>query len=223
MTEQKFKHESYCLVQLSRRQGSPKLFASRLSQTLTQNYVCLSVRRAELIRDDSGMEHYYGSMRGDLIEVNLSAAQFAEMLTTMNIGMGVPGTLAYLQGERMQDPPDVSSEAESIRENFNKNVGDFSNKISKDTLPKIREVLAKKTLNKEDRRLIEKAFEEVVREVGANVPYAIDLFQEATEKVVSAAKTEIDAFFTTTAMQAGVAALQSGNVAAPALPGKSEE
>lgn len=218
-----FKHPSYGMVQISRRSGSPKLFGSSLSQTLTQNYITISVRKATLIREGTDPDRYYGSMRGDLIEVDLSAAQFAELITTMNVGLGVPCTVSVLNNEKVAPPPDLSSESENIREKFKAEVTEFAREVQDDILPKVREILTKKTLNMADRQAVISAFERVARETGSNVPYTLELFEEATEKVVAAAKTEIDAVLTSVIMNAGLASLQANPEALGQLGAKKAE
>jgi len=44
-----------------------------------------------------------------LIEVEMSQTQFAEMITSLNVGDGVPCTIRYLPDKhRIEDPPDTS-------------------------------------------------------------------------------------------------------------------
>lgn len=224
MSESKseYKHPSYGLVQFSHRHGSPKLFGSALSQSLTQNYVTLSIRKATLIREEGNPDRHYGSISGDLIEVNLTAAQFSELLTTMNIGMGVPCTITRLNNQRVEDPPDLASEAEHLREDFQVRATQYVEALQKKILPRMREVVAKKNLNKADQAEILSAFEGVVRQAVDNLPYTLDLFQESTEKVVAAAKTEIDAFMRAAVVQAGLEALQGKSETAPQLKGKDD-
>lgn len=217
-----FKHPSYGLVQFSHRHGSPKLFGSALNQHLTQNYVTLSIRKATLIREEGNPDRHYGSISGDLIEVNMTAAQFAELLTTMNIGMGVPCTISRLNNQRVEDPPALPSEAENLREDFKISLEKHVKELQDETLPRIREIVAKKNLNKADQAEILAAFQRVVRQAVDNAPFALDLFQESTEKVVAAAKTEIDAFMRAAVVQAGLEALQGKGTETPQLKGKDD-
>lgn len=211
-----YEHESYGLVQFSRRQGNPRLFGSALDNH--QQYVTLSVRRAELIREGTH-DRYHGSIRGDLIEVDMSSAQFAELLTTMNVGMGVPCTVTYLNGTQMAPPPDLASLTDNIRSNFREEMEKLAVEV-REGLGAVREVLNKKSLTNADRVTILKYVERVARQFDDHAPFAMDMFREATEQLVTAAKTEADAWMTGVITQAGVAALQAA--ATPQLEGKKE-
>ena len=48
-------------------------------------------------------------------------------------------------------------------------------------------------------------------QIRSNVPFVLESFQEATEKVVTHAKAEVEAFTTTRVMAAGVKAIQGQN------------
>lgn len=214
--EQEFTHPSYGMVQLSRRQGSPRLFGSALESH--QSYVTLSVRKASLIRGPHG-DRYYGSLRGDIIEVDLSAAQFAEMLTTMNVGMGVPCTISLVDMERVEPPPVIPTEAQSVRDGFRESLTAFAKGLP-GKAKKVREILAKKTINKEDKAEVAGVIDGVIRELTDNAPFIIDMFREATERIMTAAKSEADAWLTNVINQAGLKALgEAGSL--PELPGKT--
>jgi hypothetical protein len=215
--EQEFKHPSYGMVQLSRRTGNPTLFGSALDNHF--GYVTLSIRRATLVRDEHG-DRYHGSLRGDVVEVDLSGAQFAELLTTMNVGMGVPCTISLLNNQRVEPPPARPVEAKHIQDDFEKNLREFAKGLAGKS-KEVREILEKKNLNKEDRAQIQSVITDVIRELTDNAPFVITMFREATEKIVTAAKTEADAWLTTVIHQAGLKSIQEGQ-ALLELPGKSE-
>jgi len=173
--EVEFRHPSYGLAQFSRRQGSPKLFGTALEHHY--NYVTLSIRRATLIRGDHG-DRYHGSLRGDLIEIDLSAAQFAELLTTMNVGMGVPCTINSLNNASVEAPPDLPNEAQGIRDGFKETFRTFVHGLAQKAQA-VREILEKKTLNKSDRDQIQRVIEGVVREMSDRAPFVIEMFRES--------------------------------------------
>lgn len=216
--EQEFKHPSYGMVQLSRRQGSPRLFASALESH--QNYITLSIRTASLIRGPHG-DRYFGSMRGDIVEVDMSAAQFAEMLTTMNVGMGVPCTISLIGMKRVEPPPTIPTEAQSVRDGFKESLNAFARGLPAKA-KRVREILEKKSLSKDDRAQIGAVIDGVIRELTDNAPFIIDMFREATERVMTAAKSEADAWLTNVITQSGMQALKAGGTL-PALPTSTEE
>jgi len=68
---------------------------------------------------------------------DLSAAQFAELLTTMNVGSGVPCT-RYIEGKRIQDPPDMKLEVEKVQDSFKQDMKDLAEKCDKDVARRLR-------------------------------------------------------------------------------------
>lgn len=217
-----YTHPSYGLVSFSHRQGNPKLFHSALENHY--NYVTLSIKTGTLIRTDTG-DRLYGPMHGDLVEVNLSASQFAELLTTMNIGVGVACTISSFHGKSVPPPPDIDSQPENLRTEFKERAREFTSKVMKET-EEIGELLKDKaSLSKADRTKILGLLRRVAQELGQNMPFLVEMYQEATEKVVDAAKAEIEGFMVNAVRQAGLAALAAGKVdiTPPQLPSKTED
>lgn len=124
------KHESYGLISFSRRGGNPgRLFGSPLKSH--ESFITLSIKRGERIIDNTGTEHFYGSIRGDVVEVDMSAAQFTELLTTMNIGLGVTCTIRNIENRQMEKPPSTEMEVEKIRSNFKSNMKEVSKLLTR--------------------------------------------------------------------------------------------
>jgi hypothetical protein len=59
----------------------------------------------------------------------MSAAQFADMITSLNMGSGTPCTLHYLAGVEVPSPPDHVTEAEHIRDNFAGSLDKYKAKV----------------------------------------------------------------------------------------------
>lgn len=212
--EEHEEHESYGLISFSRRQGNPgPLFGSSLKTH--EAYVTLSLRKGTRI-SSHGYDRYYGSVRGDLMEVDMSAAQFAELLTTLNIGLGVPCTIRCLNGKRMGAPPDVKLEVEKARSEFQRKMG----KVTEVFTQKRKEaetILEKKNLTKGDKEALLSLLAKVEMEIGSNLPYSLQMFEEAAEKVVTHAKAEIDAVLMHNVLAEGIRSLAAENTL-PQLP-----
>jgi chorismate mutase len=159
-------------------------------------------------------------MRGDIVEVDLSAAQFAELLTTMNVGLGVPCTIRHVGNRQMKSPPDIDSQPENIRTEFKENAKKLAQKILSRATEAKQLLKEKASLNKSDRERISNILTEVARELEENMPFMVEMYQEATEKIETAAKAEVEAFMVGAVRQAGLAALAAGQVdlAPPQLP-----
>jgi hypothetical protein len=220
--DKSYTHPSYGLVSFSHRQGNPKLFHSALEHHY--NYVTLSIKTGTLIRTDTG-DRLYGPMHGNLIEVDLSASQFSELLTTMNIGVGVACTVRSFNNKSVPPPPDIDSQTENLRTEFKDRAREFTQKVMGES-EEIRELLKNKSaLNKADREKITSLLTRVAQELAQNMPFFVEMYQEATEKVVDSAKAEIEGFMVGAIRQAGLAALAAGKVdiTPPQLPTKTEE
>lgn len=213
--EETYEHESYGMVAFNRIHGlAGRLFGSSLRDHHSSVRLVLKrgMRRHHLSRD------WYSGVSGPpLVEVILSAAQFADLLTTMNVGDGVPCTIRFAEGRLMEDPPDEDLETEKVRASFKKEAREFSSKL-RGTVDEIRESFEKKNVTKADRKEILEKLASCLMEVEENLPFILESFEESAEKVVGHAKAEIDAFATHTVMAAGLEALADGKFP-KALPG----
>lgn len=218
--EKEFTHESYGMVSFSHRSGNPKLFHSALEHHY--NYVTLSVKTCRLIRSDTG-DRLYGPTHGDIVEVDLSASQFAELLTTMNVSQGAACTIRRRGTKGMEPPPNIDSTTENMRSEFKARAVSFARGIL-GKAEVVGELLKKPTINKADRKTIGDVIWRVAQELEANMPFFVEMYQEATGKMVNAAKAEIEGFMVAAVRQAGLAALAAGkvNVVPPSLPTRSE-
>ena len=209
MDETTYDHESYVLVSFSRTSGTTgRLFGSSLAEHYTS--VRLQVHRAYRLHSLSH-DKYYPSSNKRLLEIELSPAQFAELLTSMNVGSGVPATLRILDGKAVEIPPDEPLEIEKVRTGFNSGLQKLVSTL-KTTRAKVATIIEKKTpLSKENRGSLLEFFDYALREVSANVPFILEQFQEAADKVVTHAKAEIDAAMLHTIIVAGFKSVTGKN------------
>jgi hypothetical protein len=202
-------HPSYGLVSISRitgGSGARRLFGSPLANHY--GTIRLSIGTAKWIH---GLHHdrYYGSLRGEHIEVEMSAAQFADMITSLNMGSGTPCTIRHLTGVQIPPPPDYATEAEHIRDNFEGSLDKYKAK-ARTYRKKIEELTSKlSTKAKEEIRI---ALDVIEDQLSSNVPFVVKQFQEATTRITSAAKAEVDAFVTGVVRAAGLEAIAGGKL-----------
>ena len=202
-------HPSYGLVHISRITGGPgahRLFGSPLAHHY--GTIRLSIGTAKWIH---GLHHdrYQGSLRGEHIEIEMSAAQFADMITSLNMGGGTPCTIRYLAGVEVSPPPDHATEAEHIRDNFEGSLDKYKAK-ARTYRKKIEELTSK--LSEKDRRKIKIALDVIEDQLTDNVPFVLKQFQEATSRITSSAKAEVDAFVTNVVRAAGIEAIAGGKL-----------
>lgn len=183
-------HPAFVQASFSRRQGHPgKLYGSNLDHHHT--HVTLEVKRSELVHDLSRDWHFSKEL---LIEVDFSAAQFAELITTMNVGSGVPCTLRFnsKEGKIPGLPEDTSTESERIEESFNANLAEKVKRFE-EYEKQIAEILKKKSIGKADREQIKSMVYQARRFFIDSAPFAATSLVEVKEKLVSSAKAEIEA------------------------------
>jgi len=75
--------------------------------------------------------------------------------------------------------------------------------------------LLRKAPTAEERKQAHALLTKIIQDVGQNIPFMLSQFQEATEKITTAAKAEVDAFVTHAAMNLGVKALREQSAATP--------
>lgn len=200
------KNDAYGQVQFSRISGGNQvLYGSAMKQHGTK--IELSIKRSELIHDLS-YDRYHP--KEELIRVVLSAAQFAELLTTMNYGSGIPCTITRVNNESV--PPlnqKTPTETDRIETGFQERCQGLVDKL-RGRVNKARDILSKSRVNKGDRQEVTEVLDWVMREVASGIPYVETSFKEAAERVKTAAKAEVDAFMSHAITTAGLEKLSGG-------------
>jgi len=193
------------MVGFNRITGSKKLFMSNLNNS---NWISLRVYEAHDEDNDYGEKRVHTKSNRPLVDLDISAAQFAELLTTMNIGHGVPCTLRYIDGEKI-DQTGLEEDEKPIdvgKKFFKKNAKEVTDKISK-KISSLREELETLKMSKKDKAKVESILEGFETEILSNMPFYVSIFEEVAKKVVTESKAEIDAFVTGGIVKAGLDAL----------------
>ena len=204
-------HPSYGLVGFHRisSAGPRRLFGSRLTTHPTT--ILLRIHHAS-VEHDLARDWIYADGRLPIVEVELSPAQFSELLTTMNVGDGVPCTIRNCrEGKslRVDDvPQEHTVEQEKIYKSFR---GELNERLEtiKDRQKRLRELLDKKgKLNKAERAEIYNLSDGLFRFFWDHAPFILKSFEESAEKVASEAKASVDSFVTTAVTKLGVKSLK---------------
>lgn len=211
-------HESYGMAGFYRTQGGHyNLFGSAINHN---NTISLVVSRGEHIRR-LNTDWYHA--KEQLIEVRFSQTQFAELLTTMNCGNGVPCTLEYVYGKQMPPCPEVNKKRE-IQNEFRDRMKELGARLSKITAS-ADALAANSKPTKADRESLRKEIGRLVTEITSNLPFVAECFAETVEETVTQAKGEIDAAFTNAVHRMGMEALHQSigadRITVPALEDKS--
>lgn len=201
-------HPAFGQISASRisRGGKVSLYGAASSHhpTSISITICRSQRNHDLSRD-----WFLG--REKIIEVEMTSLQFADMLTHMNMGSGVPCTIRHIQREQVPYiPEDDDTEVGRIREGFEK---DMRKIVSEERVTKAREelskILEKKAIGKSDRKQIAWIIDKLFQDLGSNVPFVLNQFCEAAEKVQSEVKKELASFVSMAVEKAGIKALSN--------------
>ena len=192
--EQKDKeHESFGMLNFSRVTCShpQALFGSSLKHS---NYIKMELKTATVSRG-LNEDWYFG--RDTILEVDMSATQFSDLITSLNQGSGVPVTIRYCrQGKlkKMEETPFVDRN-EIHKQEFENYLGN-SLKDCKALISKLEELFnTKKTLNKQDKKDILDSVRRVARNISSNLDFQLDQFDRHMERSKTEAKGEIEAFF----------------------------
>lgn len=190
MERETFKHPAFGMIGFSRISGGENvLFGSSIEHN---DRIAMTLKHGKWDRqlhDDS----YFG--RGIIAEVEMSYSQFAECITAMNVGDGVPCTIRYT--EKDGHIPAIAKN-ESKREQFRQEFSDTILKAMEQVQEEIDAIQKslddKKSLGVKDRKEIISKLRHVKYNIGSNLDFCVKQFDEQMDKTTMEAKGEIEAF-----------------------------
>lgn len=197
-------HESFGLIEISRVTSNihQNLFGSSIKHN---NTIRIEIKPAKRIRDLSA--DWYHSRGIPYIEVEMSPTQFAEAITTLNHSPGIPVTVRYINGKRLEPCPDVNKRQQFENE-FKKDMEDIRIKLDKLTKEATEILSSKKNITIAERNLILNQINNIKQEIGSNLPFVNSQFNEQMDKTVLEAKGETEAFFINKINQLGLTELK---------------
>lgn len=207
-------HPSYGMVGLQRTMNGTR--ANRLHGSAVRDHagtMRLVIKRGA-VTHELHRDWHYG--REELIEIEMSAAKYVELITNPNVGDGVPCTIRYARDEstggklaRMPDVPDAPTEVERVKDDFGAEL-DTMVKVLRERRADIDTLTAE--LSAKSREAIRIALDVMIQQVTSNIPFVLDQFHKASDKVVTAAKHEIEAFTSSVLRAAGMEAIADGRI-----------
>lgn len=183
-------HPSYGTLLFSRRSGNvaTPLFGSSIKH---KDVIAMKLYHADITRrlhEDS----IYGNKV--IAEVEMSYSQFAEAITSMNMGTGVPVTIIETEKDGRIPPCNFTDK----RMQFNEEFKEKRRKVTEDSQNLISEIAAlfseKKSLTKADKENILNKLHHLNMNIGSDMDFISDQFNEQMDKTVLEAKGEIEAF-----------------------------
>lgn len=196
-------HPSYGQLSIHRQSGGyGALYGSAIDH---QETICLSIQRS--VKHSSPYHESYFSNMNPLVEVVMSAAQFAEAITTLNIGSGIPCTLKTVRGQYMPRCPE-SNLAKKANKDLADKMSQFASRFA-GGMNKVNNILEKKgAINKGERNTIASVYHNMMTDLKSNLPFLHQCMTEAYEKTASATKADIEAFYMSAITKLGLDTLK---------------
>jgi len=213
------RHESYGMLSISRMTSTPAkpIFGSSIRHS---NIISLKILKGRKYRNFQ-KDRYMGD--GTICEIWLSPTQFAEAITSFNIGDGVPCNIQHVKGDKWDEEkrqyrepcPEVNfrKQANDELQDEMSELGDRVNKLSADA----KEILNQKgSLKVADKKKLLNDLTALVQEIESNIPFVHTCFNHSVNKTVTEAKGEIDATLQTMRERLGDKVL-AGEIEVPML------
>ena len=198
------KHPCFGLARFSRIYGySGFMFGSDVQ---SENFIELTINHAERVQDDYRVHYYdYGK---PIVRLKMTQTQFAELLTNMNIGNGVPVTLEAVNGEQIEqfDLNEAKNHLDELKDDFKERSKKTVNSLI-ETSNALKRIINKKNLSKKDQEDAMNLLDRYITEIRSNMPFFIKLYKEETADIVQRAKSELDGMIQSCVIRAGVKAL----------------
>lgn len=209
LNEEKIEHPSFAVINISRVSiggGHKRLFDSPFKH---YHMITLSISPAMCIRKLHG-DTIMPTAELPHISVAMSEVQFANLVLNANLHGGTPCTVEHIAGKRLPEPPAAKVKqlwANEVKQDF-KDVAEAAEKAEKE----VDALLAKDRVTKADLKALKDTIYGMAQDIRSNMPWMQERFEEAMEKTVAVAKGEIEAHVAHTIKQAGLTAINSGQV-----------
>lgn len=190
-------HPAFGMVQFSRSGDgtSRKFFGSEVSGHTT---FTLQIVRGEQIWS-LHESHFFGDST-PIVEVEMTAAQFVQLLTTMNQGSGVPCTIrrAHLNAGHPDVVPGIIDD-QTTHQLMRDDLQASTSQIVADMgalVQELKAALADSTVPKKKKEDLARKVEHVKMQVESNMPFLLTQYQRALDKQKTAHLAEVDAAIT---------------------------
>ena len=191
-------HPSYGQVTISRCTSNVGhvLYGSLLRHDA---FLSFRLHRSEIYREN-GIERHFP--REIMAEFLMSEAQFAQMITTLNIGSGVPVTISHFDNKRIDAPP-ARNERVEVDKDLKKASQDAVTSAEK-VLTEMGQMISSGKINKTTLKRLQNELENAIRQMASSASFLKGVFDESIEKAVTAAKADFDNYVRLQLQQAGL-------------------
>lgn len=206
-------HPAFGVIGVSRVSGTTSLFDSDVKHG---HFIEITISEAKKIRTGFTRESVHDGKR--LCQVRMSFAQFAQFITTQNVGSGTPCTLHYVQGDEDQpyvskwggrpDPPDPKPFLDKFHAVGKERVQRILSNIDSATegLKRLFEGVDKPT--KANLKAASDAMTSARQDVQANLPYLMECLDEEMEHKLANAVTEFESYVAGSLQEKGLVVLR---------------
>lgn len=185
----KTSHPSYGTLLFNRAYGGKTpLFGSSIEHS---NVITMELRHAEIER---GLNRDWVYGKTPIAKIEMSYSQFAEAITSFGQGTGIPVTIRYTEKDGRIPECDFVSKREQFTDEFKGKTKDAMNE-SQQLIQDVTDLFSqKKALTKEDKKAVISKLRKLSMDIGCNLDFIADQFNEQMDKTVMEAKGEIESF-----------------------------
>ena len=189
MKREKDMNPAYGIMGFSRVSGGdPDLFGSSVKHG---QKIVMTLKHGGVERN-LNRDWYFG--KDTIAEGEMSYTQFAELISSMNVGPGVPVTIRYTEKDGKTEPVNRVSVRELHLQEFEEANNEKSELIN-ELIGKLKDIFSeKRSLKAKEREDVLNALNKLYMEVNSNNTFMLKQFNEAMEKVSTEAKGEVEAF-----------------------------
>lgn len=199
--ETKESHPCFAQISASRVSGQNVLYGSDF---VHHNYIRISIRRSELHRD---LNHDWRNAREEYIAVDMSEAQWATFISTMNVGEGTPCTLAHKDGKPIPQLNAPKNRQDQFQQELVKRFDRM-----KEHAKKLRASIEESKQSEKAKKELLGRLNMVEQEIFSNMGYVAQCFGEHIERTTEAAKVEISAYMTNLVQRHGLESVTQGRI-----------
>lgn len=182
------KHPAFGSINISRCQGSVALYDSPIRH---MQFIAITISKAE---DHRNLNQHWHFATNELVRIEMSEAQFAEAITSMNTS-GTPCTLArYIDPVTKELVTPQLKLVNPDRETFEAEIKEATKQTAERAqaaLKALDEILSSKSVKKGDLANVRALIFKTAQDLDDNLVFIQRQFYEAMEKVESKVKTEL--------------------------------
>ena len=185
----KTSHPSYGTIMFNRSNSKEtSLFGSSIKH---DNVITMELKHADIERG-LNRDWIYGN--APIVKIEMSYSQFTEAITSFGCGSGVPCTIRYTEKDGRIPEYDFVSKREQFTDEFQAKREEVT-KESQQLIQDVADLFSqKKSLTKADKESVLSKLRKLSMDLGCNLDFIADQFNEQMDKTVMEAKGEIESF-----------------------------